>query len=167
MVRPHAQRLARTLVRGLPGTEHGAGPDSQPEWIVFDALTRGLVLDFRRILPPGWSIGGSARSDIHLRVPQSQSESDFQIRPGWITAQPGSGRARLRQVMLERFQAAVTEIVGESWPAAVDGRPAPAFAQVIPDRYNARLRLGYGDHDRPVLRVAEHDLLIHMMVQSV
>jgi hypothetical protein len=99
---------------------------------VFDALTRGLVLDFRRILPPGWSIGGSARSDIHLRVPQSQSESDFQIRPGWITAQPGSGRARLRQVMLERFQAAVTEIVGESWPAAVDGRPAPAFARSSP-----------------------------------
>jgi hypothetical protein len=131
---------------------------------------RTLVLDFRRIPPPGWTIRGSARSDIHLRVPQSQSESDFQIRPGWITAQPGSGRERLQQVtqwMLERFQAALTEIVGEPWPAGVDGRLAPAHADVIPDRYNARLGLGYGDPEIPVLRVVEHDLLIHMMVQSV
>jgi hypothetical protein len=103
-------------------------------------------------------------------VPQSQSESDFQIRPGWITAQPGSGRDRLQQVtqwMLERFQAALTEIVGQPWPAADDGRPAPAHAHVIPDRYNPRLRLGYGDPETPVLRVTEHDLLVHMIVQSV
>jgi len=169
MTRPHTQRLARTLVRGLPGSEHDTGPDSELEWIVLDALMRTLVLDFRRILPPGWTIRGSARSDIHLRAPQSKSESDFQIRPGWITAQPGSGRERLQQVtqwMLERFQAALTEIVGERWPAEVDGRPAPAHAHVVPDRYNSRLRLGYGDPEIPVLRVVEHDLLIHMMVQS-
>jgi hypothetical protein len=131
---------------------------------------RTLVLEFRRILPPGWTIHGSARSDIHLRVPQSQSESNFQIRAGWITAQPGSGRERLQQVtqwLLERFQAALTEIAGEPWPAVVDGRPAPAHAHVIPDRHNSRLRLGYGGPEIPVLRVVEHDLLIHMMVQSV
>lgn len=170
MTRPHTQRLARALVRGLPGSEHDPGPDSELEWIVLDALMRTLVLDFRRLLPPGWTIYGSARSDIHLRVPQSQSEADFQIRPGWITAQPGSGRERLQQVtqwMLERFQAALNEIAGEPWPDAVDGRPAPAHAHVIPDRYNSRLRLGYGDPENPVLRVVEHDRLIHMMVQSV
>jgi ATP-dependent Clp protease ATP-binding subunit ClpA len=170
MTRPHTQRLARTLVGGLPGSEHDSGPDSELEWIVLDALMRGLVLDFRRILPPGWTIQGSARSDIHLRLPQSQSESDFQIRPGWITSSPGSGRDRLQEVtqwMLERFQAALTKVLGEPWPAPVDGRLAPAHAQVIPDRYNSRLRLGYGDPESPVLRVVEHDLLIHMMVQSV
>lgn len=168
MTRPHTQRLARTLVRGLPGSEQDTGPDSELEWIVLDMLMRTLVLEFRRILPPGWIISGSARSDIHLRVPRSQSESE--IRPGWITAQPGSGRDRLQQVtqwMLERFQAALTEIVAEPWPAAVDGLPAPAHAHVIPDRYNSRLRLGYGDPEIPVLRVVEHDLLIHMMVQNV
>jgi hypothetical protein len=69
--------------------------------------------------------------------------------------------------MLERFQAALTEIGGEPWPAMVDGRPAPAHAHVIPDRYNSRLRVGYGDPKTPVLRVVEHDLLVHMMVQSV
>jgi len=37
-------------------------------------------LEFRRVLPPGWTVQGSARSDIHLRVPESQSESEFQIR---------------------------------------------------------------------------------------
>jgi hypothetical protein len=168
MTRPYTQRLARTLIGGLPGSEHDTGPDSELEWIVLDALMRTLVLEFRRILPPGWTISGSARRDIHLRVPQSRSESDFQIRPGWISAQPGSGRERLQQVtrwMLERFQAAVTEIVGEPWP--VSRRPAPAYAHVIPDRYNPRLSLGYGDPETPVLRVVEHDLLIHMVVQSV
>jgi hypothetical protein len=56
--------------------------------------------------------------------------------------------------VLERFQAALTEIVGDPWPAAVDGRPALAYAHVIPDRYNARLRLGYADPEIPALRVA-------------
>ena len=69
--------------------------------------------------------------------------------------------------MLERFQEALTEIVGEPWPAAVNGRLAPAHAHVIPDRYNPRLRLGYGDPESPVLRVVQHDLLINMMVQSL
>jgi hypothetical protein len=169
MTHPHTQRLARTLVRGLPWSEHDTGPGSELERIVLDALMRTLVLDFRRILPRGWTIHGSARSDIQLTVPQSRSESDFQIRPGWITAQPGSGRERLQQVtqwMLERFQSALTQIVGEPWPTVVDGQPAPAHAHVIPDRYNPRLRLGYGDPEIPALHVVEHDLLIHMMVQS-
>jgi hypothetical protein len=82
----------------------------------------------------------------------------------------GSGRERLQQVtqwMLERFQTALTEIASEPWPAAVDRQPAPAHADVIADRYNSRLRLGYGDPENPVVRVVEHDLVIHMMVQSV
>ena len=83
MTRPHTQRLARGLVAGLPESELDAGPDAELEWIAIDALMRELVLGFRRSLLPGWTIQGSARSDIHLRVPQSQSESDFQIRPGF------------------------------------------------------------------------------------
>lgn len=167
---PHMQRLARTLVGGLPGAEHDGGPDTELEWIAMDALMRTLVLDLRRILPPGWTIYGSARGDIHLQVPQSRSESDFQIRPGWITSQPTSGRDRLQHVtrwMLESFQAAITETIGEPWPTTDTGLPAAAHADVIPDRYNPQLRLGYGNPEDPVLRVVEHDLLIGMMLQSV
>jgi len=70
-------------------------------------LIRTLTLEFRRVLPPGWTVQGSARSDIHLRVPESQSESEFQIRPGWITAEAGEAPERLARVrywMLERLQ---------------------------------------------------------------
>jgi len=45
MTWPHTQRLARTLVRGLPGSEHEAGPDAELEWIVLDDLMRTLVVD--------------------------------------------------------------------------------------------------------------------------
>lgn len=170
MTWPYSQQLARDLVRRLPGAEHDPGPDHELEWIDLHALMRTLVLDFRRVLPLGWTIRGSARIDIHLQVPDTHSESDFQIRPGWITAESGSGRERLQRVtqwMLERLQIAVSEGGGEPWPPTDDGRPAPAHARVIPDRYNARLQLGYGDPSAPVLRVVAHDLLIHMLVRSV
>ena len=89
MTEPHAQRLARSVIRELPGEEHDSESDHELDWIEFESLIRTMMLDFRRILP-GWSIRGSARSDIHLQVPGSRSESDFQIRPGWITAESGS-----------------------------------------------------------------------------
>ena len=123
ITRPHTQRLARTLTRGLPDAEHG--DDEGPlAWIQFDSLIRTLTPGFRRILPAGWTIWGTARSDIHLRVPDSRSESDFQIRPGWIIAEPGPTPERLRRVthwMLERLQAAVIDATGQSWPEGGDG----------------------------------------------
>ena len=167
---PRTQQLARTLIQGLPGAEHDAGPDDELEWIDLHTLMRMLAGAFRRVLPEGWVIRGSARGDIHLQVPGTHSESDFQIRPGWITAQPGPGSERLQQVaqwMLERFQAAVSETTGRPWPPAAGGGLAAAHAHVIRDRYNPRLQLGYGDPDAPVLRIVEHGLLIHMMVRSV
>ena len=109
LTRRHTQRLARTLARGLPGADTGVD-EGELAWIQFDVLIRTLTLGFRRILPPGWTIFGSARSDIHLQVPDSGSESDFEIRPGWIVAEPGPAAERLRRVtlwMLERLQAAV------------------------------------------------------------
>ena len=166
MTRPHTQRLARSLIRVLPGEEHDSESDHELDWIALDSLIRTLVFDFRRILP-GWTIWGSARSDIHLKVPASRSESDFQIRPGWITAEPGSGSQRLQRItlwMLERLQAAVSETTGQPWPATDDGHQAPPYAQIIPQRFNSPLRLGYGNPDAPVLRVADPDFLVHMMV---
>jgi Clp amino terminal domain, pathogenicity island component len=124
IIGPHTQRLARSLTRGLPGEEHDSESDHELDWIAFDSLMRTLILDLRRILP-GWTISGSARSDIHLHVPALESESDFQIRPGWITAETGSGSQRLQRVMLwmlERLQAAVSETTGRPWPPTTDSQ---------------------------------------------
>jgi Clp amino terminal domain, pathogenicity island component len=169
MTSPHTQRLARSMTGGLPGDEHAAETDDELDWIAFDALMHTLTLDFQRILPPGWKLRGSARSDIHLNVPASQSESDFQIRPGWITTKSGSGSDRLQRVtlwMLERLQAAISETTGQPWPAADHHQPPPPYAQIIPQRFNSPLRLGYGNPETPVLRVNERDLLVHMLVHQ-
>ena len=167
ITRPHTQRLARTLTRGLPGAEHG--DDEGPlAWIQFDSLVRTLTPGFRRILPAGWTISGTARSDIHLRVPDSRSESDFQIRPGWIIARPGPTPERLRRVthwMLERLQAAVIDATGQSWPEGAPDRVTP-YAELIEDRYNPTLRLGYGDPHVPVATPLAHDLHLNMMIST-
>jgi hypothetical protein len=164
---PHTQRLARTLSRGLPGTEHGA--DEGPlAWIQFDHLIRTLTAGFRRILPAGWTIWGTARSDIHLRVPDSRSESDFQIRPGWIIAQPGPAPERLKRVtywMLERLQAAIIDATGQPWPESGEDRVTP-YAELIEDRYNPTLRIGYGSPESPVATPLEHDMHLNMMIST-
>jgi len=169
MTRPHTQRLARTVTRGLPGRERGADDGGDLAWIQFDSLIRDLTLGFRGILPAGWTIWGSARSDIHLQVPDSRSESDFQIRPGWITAEPGSAPERLRRVahwMLERLQAAVMQATGEPWPDTGEGEAAPVHAELIDDRYNPMLRLGYGNPLAPVAARLKHDMHLNMMIST-
>ena len=115
---PGAWRLARTVHRGLPGVEDGAD-EGDLAWIQFDSLIRTPTPGFRRILPAGWTISGRARGDIQLRVPDSRSESDFQVRPGLIIAEPGAASERLRRVtywMLARLQAAATDATGQPWP---------------------------------------------------
>jgi hypothetical protein len=167
ITRPHTQRLARTLHRGLPGAEHGADEETLA-WIQFDSLIRTLTLGFRRVLPTGWTILGSARSDIHLRVPDSRSESDFQIRPGWIIAEPGPAAERLKRVthwMLERLQAAVIQRTGRPWPHG-PGDPVTPFVKLIEDRHNPTLRLGYGDPRSPPVLALEHDLHLNMMIST-
>jgi hypothetical protein len=168
MTHPHTQRLARTLARGLPGTDQGVD-EGDLVWIQFDALIRMLIPGIRRILPAGWMVMGSARSDIHLRVPDSESESDFQIRPGWIVAEPGPAPERLQRVtrwMLERLQAAVIQATGRPWPNTPEARPPPVHAQLIDDHYNPTLRLGYGDPQSPIATPVEHDLHLNMMLAT-
>ena len=168
ITRPHTQRLARTLTRGLPGTEHGED-EGDLAWIQFDQLIRTLTLGFRRILLPGWTIRGSARSDIHLRVPDSRSESDFQIRPGWIVAESGPAPQRLQRAtrwMLERVQAAVIEGSSRPWPDAGDGQPAAVYAELVDDRDNPLLRAGYGDPRSPIATPLDHDLHLNMTINT-
>lgn len=168
MTRPHTQRLARTLVRGLPGPDHGVD-EGDVVWIQFDALIRTLMPGIRRILPPGWTVMGTARSDIHLRMPDSRSESDFQIRPGWIVAEPGPAAERLQRVthwMLERLQAAVMQATGQPWPQTSGDLLPPVHAQLIDDSYNPMLRLGYGDPRSPIATPVERDLHLNMMLAT-
>jgi ATP-dependent Clp protease ATP-binding subunit ClpA len=94
MLEPHIQPLARTLVTGLPAVEDG--PDEgELSWIQLDSLIRLLTLEFRRVLPPGWTVFAETRGSIHLRKPGAHSEFDFAIRPEWIISEFGSGRERL------------------------------------------------------------------------
>jgi len=169
MTRPHTQRLARSLIRSLPGAERRLG-EADLAWIQFDVLTRMLVDGFRRILPPGWRVMGSARSDIHLRVPDSRSESDFQIRPGWIVAEDGTAPERLQRVtqwMLERLQAAVIATTGRPWPEAPDGATPDVHAELVDDRYNPKLRVGYGDPKSPVAAPAAHAIHLNMVISTL
>ena len=169
MTRPHTQRLARTVTRGLPGAEHAADDGGGLAWIQFDRLIRDLTVGFRSILPAGWTIRGTARSDIHLQVPDSRSESDFQIRPGWITAEPGPAPDRVRRVthwMLERLQSAVMQATGAPWPDTGDGNPAKVYVELIEDRYNPMLHLGYGHPLAPAAAPLKHDMHLNMMIST-
>lgn len=169
MTRPHTQRLARTLLQHLPGDERRAADDDLA-WIQFDALIRVLVDGFSRILPPGWRVRGSARSDIHVNVPDSQSESDFQIRPGWIVAEDGPAPERLQRItywMLERLQSAVIEATGRGWPETTDGTPPAVHAELIADRFNPVLRLGYGAPASPVASAVRHHMLLNMVIDTL
>ena len=163
---PHTQRLARTLFRGLPGIEEG--PDEgELAWIQFDFLLRILTLDFRRVLPPGWTVFGSARGSIHLAAPGAPVEPGFAIRPGWIIAELGPGPHRLIKVtrwMLERLQAAVMEATGAPWPSGPEQDLVTPYAEIVPDRFNPTLRLGYGDPQAPTLQVLQRDQLVNMIV---
>jgi hypothetical protein len=163
---PHTQQLARTLYRGLPGIEDG--PDEgELTWIQFDFLIRILSLEFRRVLPPGWTVFAQARGSIHLSAPGARSGFDFAIRPGWIISEFGPGPERLKKVsrwMLERLQAAVMEATGSPWPSDSQQEPAAAYAEIVPDPFNPTLRLGYGDPQAPTLQVLQHDQLLNTLV---
>ncbi len=169
MTRPFAQRLLRTLTRGLPGFDP-EDHEGELDWIRFDYLVRIFIWGFRRVLPPAWTVRGSARSDIHLCVPESRSESDYQVRPGWIVSEPGTAPERLRRVTqwtLERLQAAVMDNTHQPWPG-VPGEPiATAQAELIPDRFNPNLRLWYGSGGSAVLQPFEHELQLNMLIGAL
>ncbi len=65
--------------------------------------------------------------------------------------------------MLERLQAAVTDATGHPWPQSGKDEVTP-YAELIEDRYNPTLRLGYGDPQSPVAAPLEHDLHLNMML---
>lgn len=153
---PVNDHLARTLVRALPGDEHPTGRVSDGGVISFDLLIRILSRWFGELLPPGWSVRGSGRSDgIRISIPESRFEQDYAIHMGWIVTSEQPGRDRLIAVAnatLVALQEAVTDATSSNWPTrAVTDEPAEPHAEIAGDDINPTLRLYYGPSHSPVV----------------
>jgi len=161
-------RLARSLIRALPGEEQHSGRIDDGGVITFDLLIGSLTTWFRSQLPVGWAIRGSGRSGgFRLRVPNSRSEEDFAIDMSWIVTSDQPGRRRLLMVtqhVLSSLQTAVATATGAPWPAqgAADWLPEP-HAEIAGDAVNPLLRLWYGSSDRPVLELIP-PILVNMVL---
>jgi hypothetical protein len=152
---PVNDRLARTLTRALPGDEQITGRVDGGGVIFFDMLIRILTSWFRELLPPGWSIYGSGRSDgMRLKVPDSRSEEDYAIHFGWIVASDRPGRERLLAVAhsaLAALQSAAADTSSASWPSRdADDDPPEPHAEIAGDDINPGLRLWYGPPRAPL-----------------
>ena len=161
---PVDDRLARAVIRALPGEERATGRVEPGGAIVFDQLIRILTDWFRAHLPPGWVIHGDARScGFRLRVPDSRSEEDFAIDMSWVVTSGQPGRRRLLEVTqgaLADMQSAVAGTTATPWPAPGPvGEPPEPHAEITGDAVNPRLRLWYGPSDFPVLELAPSPLV--------
>jgi hypothetical protein len=165
---PVHDRLARTVIRRLPGEEQSTGRLDGGGVIVFDMLIRVLTSWFREQLPAGWVIRGSGRSGgFRLQVPDSRSEEDFAIDLEWIVRSDQPGRQRLLEMThfaLASLQSAVATTTATPWPAhgPTDQPPEP-HAEIAGDTVNPRLRLWYGPSDAPVLEQTP-PLLLNMIL---
>jgi hypothetical protein len=169
---PVHDRLARTLIRALPGDERPTDRVLDGGVICFDVLIRILTSEFIRIAPAGWELHGSARSGgVRLKVPDSRSEEDFAVHLEWIMAEDGPARDRLVRATrraLEDLQSAVIEHTRQPWPAnSRSGRldHPQAHAEIVGD-VNPMLRLWYGDGDDSTLEVTSRPILLNSVIQG-
>lgn len=169
---PVHDRLARTLIRALPGDERPTGRVFDEGVIHFDVLIAILTSEFTRIAPPGWELRGSARSGgVRLKVPNSRSEEDFAVHLEWIAAEAGPARDRLlrgTRKALEDLQSAVIEHTGQPWPANPRSRQAgrpEAHAEFVGDDDNPMLRLWYGDLGDPTLEVTSTPIFMTSVIR--
>lgn len=151
---PVPGRLARTLMRALPGDELPIGRVDGSGVISFDTLIRVLTSWFRDQLPPGWVIYGSGRSGgFALKIPDSRSEEDFRIDVGAIVTSDRGGRERLLEVThaaLTRLQAAVVQTTSTSWPANPASGAAPEpHTEIAGDTVNPPYGSGMALQMRP------------------
>jgi hypothetical protein len=161
---PVNDRLARTLTRALPGDEHLTGKLDGGGAISFDMLIRVLTNWLGELVPQGWHMQGSGRSDgIRLRVPDSRSEEDYAIHMSWILASHGTGRDRLLTVTnaaLVDLQRAVIDTTSRNWPIrGMNDEAAEPHAEITGDDINPRLRLYYGPSSNPVAELTPPILL--------
>jgi hypothetical protein len=171
---PRHDRLARTLIRALPGDERATDRVLEGGVICFDVLISILTSEFTRIAPAGWELRGSARSGgVRLKVPDSRSEEDFAVHLEWIVAEDGPVRDRLLRATrraLEDLQSAVIEHTGRPWPANSHSeqldRPE-AHAEIVGDDVNPRLRLWYGDRDNAPLEVTSEPIYLTSLIRGL
>lgn len=167
---PVHDRLARSVIRALPGDERCTGRVDGGGVIAFDLLIPILTAWFHEILPPGWTIHGRARSGgVRLRIPDSRSEEDFGIDMTWIVSSDQPGRRRLLDVTraaLAGLQDAVASTTGTRWPAHSPGSDLPEpHAAIAGDSVNPTLRLWYGPPDAPVVEHAP-PMLLNMILHD-
>lgn len=166
---PVHDRLARSLMRALPGDEQPTGRVDGGGVIAFDVLIRILTGWFRALLPPGCSIRGSGRSGVRLSVPDSRAEGDFAIDMSWIVTSDRPGRQRLLEVThaaLTSLQTAVGTTKSSRWPADAPGSDLPEpHAEIAGDDVNPTLRLWYGPSNAPV-RELEPPILLNMILHT-
>jgi hypothetical protein len=168
---PVHDRLARTLMRALPGDERPTDQALDGGVIRFDVLIGILTSEFTRIAPTGWELRGSARSGgVRLKIPNSRSEEDFAVHLEWIAAEDGPARDRLVRATrkaLEDLQSAVIEHTRQPWPANPRsgqlGRPE-AHAEFVGDDVNPMLRLWYGQRDDPTLEVTSRPIYLTSVI---
>ena len=139
--------------------------------ISFDMLIRILTNWFHELLPQGWTIHGSGRSDgIRLRIPESRSEEDYAIHMGWIVASDRPGCERLLAVTraaLADLQTAVIDVSGAGWPSRDDpDRPSEQQVEIAGDHINPRLRLFYGSPGAPVVELTPAILLNSVLYEQ-
>jgi len=167
---PVHDRLARSVIRALPGDEQSTGRVDGGGVIAFDLLIRTLTAWFREQLPRGWAIWGSGRSGgCRLRVPDSRSEEDFAIDMSWIVTSDRPGRERLLEVTrgaLASLQTAVATTMSSKWPAHSPDNDLPEpHAAIAGDTVNPILRLWYGPGDAPVLELVP-PILLNMILYN-
>jgi hypothetical protein len=171
---PVHDRLARTLMRALPGDERPTDRVLDGGVIRFDVLIGILTSEFTRIAPAGWELRGSARSGgVRLKVPNSRSEEDFAVHLEWIAAEDGAAGDRLVRATrkaLEDLQSAFIEHTRQPWPASPRsgqlGRPE-AHAELVGDDVNPMLRLWYGDRDDPTLEVTSRPIYLTSVIHRL
>ncbi len=156
-------RLARSVVRALPGDERSTGRVDGGGVIALDLLIGTLTTWFANELPRGWTIWGSGRSGgMRLKVPDSRSEEDFAIDLSYIVASARSGRQRILEVThaaLAGIQSAVRTTTAAAWPGqGSDAAPEP-HAEIAGDAINPTLRLYYGPSHAPALELTPPMLL--------
>ena len=169
---PVLDRIARETARGLPGEERS---DRQLESgvINLDTLIRILSGRLAEVLPAGWTVRGSGRSDgIRLKVPNSHSEEDARIDFGWIVTRGAPAPARLLEVShcaLQAVQDAVSTHTARPWPPQSRTEPFQlpgAHAEIVGDDINPALRLWYGDIAFPALEVLPSPLLLNQVIRT-
>ena len=150
---PTSERIARELVRRLPGDERAFGWVA-PGVIDFDVLARDLAARLAEVLPPGWIITVEANVLV-ITSRGSRGAPISRIDFSWMVGADEPASQRVRQAArwaLQTVQAGVVDEMTEVWLAnsgSEDAGLPEAHAEVVGDQ----LRMWYGKRGKPLLEL--------------